>query len=160
MIDFKLTGDGQVLAGLVRAEGEAVRRVRETVVVQTLKLSRHIKEQKLTGQVLKVRTGTLRRSIGHTIDDTGSAITGQVSTPVKYAPLHEFGGTVKARIVEAKRAKALRFQVGGKTVFAKRVSIPAVKFPERSFMRNALADLALETTRALQHAADAGSVKL
>lgn len=141
MIDFQITGEGQVLTGLVSAEAAAVKGVRESVARQTLRLLRHIKEEKLTGQVLKVRSGTLRRSIAQRVTDNGAAIVGEVSTPLVYAPPHEFGVMMKARIVEAKRVSALKFQFNGKTMFRKRVTIPAYRMPERSFMRSALEDL-------------------
>jgi phage gpG-like protein len=154
VIETKITGEGQVLTGLVRIEGEVEARVRASVARQTLELVRHVKENKLTGQVLKVRTGTLRRSIAHSLTTTSGAITGTVSTPLVYAPIHEFGGTIPARIVEARRAQALKFTVGGKTLFRRAVSIPAVRMPERSFLRAALADRQAAIEADLQAAAN------
>jgi phage gpG-like protein len=160
VIDFKVSGDGQVLAGMVKAEADTLARVGASILRLTLSLKRKVKEDKLSGQVLKVRTGTLRRSIGHDVFDDGAGIVGAVSTPIKYAPPHEFGATIPARIVEAKRAGALRFQIGGKFVFAKRVNIPSFKLPERSFMRSALADMDAEIRTDLQQAADGPGVNL
>lgn len=154
MIKTSITGEGQVLTGLVKLEGEVEARVRASVARQTLELLRHVKENKLTGQVLKVRTGTLRRSVAHSITVTGDAVTGAVSTPLVYAPIHEFGGTIRARIVEARRAQALKFTVGGKTLFRRAVSIPAVKMPERSFLRTALAERQAAIEADLQAAAN------
>jgi len=156
VIEFTISGDGQVLAGLVRAEGDAISRVHDSIARQTLELVRHVKENKLTGQVLKVRTGTLRRSVAHTISSSSSSVTGTVSTPLVYAPIHEFGGTIPARIIAAKRAQALKFSVGGKTLFRRAVSIPAVKMPERSFLRSALEDRKAAIEADLQRAADVG----
>jgi HK97 gp10 family phage protein len=54
-------------------------------------LSSYIKSGKLSGQILNVRTGTLRRSITAQTEDRGNEIVGQVGTNVKYAKFHEFG---------------------------------------------------------------------
>lgn len=64
------------------------------------------------------RTGTLARSI-HTELATSSihAVTGKVGTNLSYAVHQEYG----VRPFGVRRAKALRFNVGGKVVFAKRV---------------------------------------
>jgi len=47
------------------------------------------------------------------------------------------------------KAKALAFLVGGKQVFAARVSLPAVTMPERSYLRSSLAETAGEITEQL-----------
>ena len=64
-----------------------------------------------------VRTGHLRRSIAHRpAVFAGGVATGSVGTNVPYARIHEEGrGPVVAR------GKALRFTVGGKTIYRKRV---------------------------------------
>ena len=95
-------------------------------------------KQKLSGEVLKVQTGRLRRSIHKKVDASASRVEARVGTNVEYGKTHELGLTIPAHIVEARRAKALRFQMNGKTVFAKRVRIPAVKMPQRSFLRASL----------------------
>jgi len=71
-----------------------------------------------TGQPL-LDTGRLRNSINVRPIDGGF----KLATDVKYAPLHQHGGVVVPR-----RARALRFMVGGKPVFAARVKVPARPF--------------------------------
>lgn len=70
-----------------------------------------------------VQTAQLRNSIRSKSDASGFA----VGTNVKHAATHQFGDE---RTIRARRAKALRFQVGGKWVSKKqvRVSIPARPF--------------------------------
>ncbi|GAB7388994.1 hypothetical protein BSNK01_28320 [Bacillaceae bacterium] len=51
---------------------------------------------------------------------------GEVGVRVHYAAIHEYGGVIKPRqtkpwIITPKRAQMLRFEIGGKTVFARRV---------------------------------------
>jgi phage gpG-like protein len=69
--------------------------VREVTVLAS-KLVARIKQDKLSGQVLNVRTGNLRRSITDEVTSTASTVTGRVFSDksVKYAAIHEFGGTI------------------------------------------------------------------
>jgi len=61
-----------------------------------LKLEAKVKAEKLSGQVLKVRTGNLRDSIHHEVSSTASSVVGRVfsDTSVKYGAIHEFGGVI------------------------------------------------------------------
>jgi hypothetical protein len=81
-----------------------------------------------------VRTGHLRRSIAHQpAVFAGGVATGSVGTNVPYARIHEEGrGPVVAR------GKALRFQVGGKTIYRKRVGPAAGRW----YMKKARARVA------------------
>lgn len=81
-----------------------------------------------------VRTGTLRRSLAHVpASFAGGVATGSVGTNVPYARIHEEGrGPVVAR------GKALRFTVGGKTIYRKRVGPAAGRW----YMKKARARVA------------------
>jgi phage gpG-like protein len=95
-----------------------------------IELARKIKEDKLSGQVLKTGpTGTLRRSITSSVNMGANTIQGQVGTNVEYAAIHEYGGTVHIPELVPKHAKALHFLVKGSDVFAKRVKAHDVKIP-------------------------------
>ena len=86
-------------------------------------------KQLVSGEVLKVRTGTLRRSISHRpIEQLADRVRGVVSASAKYARIHELGGEIRPV-----RARALRFQVEGRWVTVQRV-----RMPERSYLRRAL----------------------
>jgi phage gpG-like protein len=61
-------------------------------------------------------TGRLRNSLNVRVLSTTSL---EVATDVKYARLHQFGGTVEAK------KKALSWQANGKRFFARRVRVPA-----------------------------------
>lgn len=117
--------------------------VQGTVVRLAIKMSALV-QRKLSGEVLKVRTGRLRRSINIKYDNKGASFDAIIGTNVKYGAVHELGLTIPPHIVEAKNAKALKFISSGKTVFAKRVNIPAVQMPERSFLRTALNEMESE----------------
>ena len=103
-------------------------------------------QQKLAGGVLNPRTGALARSIVTTIEDSAADVSVSIATSgdVKYAAIHEFGGTIPPHQIVPDKAKALAFAVDGKQVFAKLVNLPVVTMPERSYMRSSLAEMADE----------------
>lgn len=94
------------------------------------------KANKLSGQVLNVVTGRLRRSINVKITETDTNVQGTVGTNVEYAHVHEFGfqGTVSVK-------ESLRTSVLGKK-FTVRAHSMKMNIPEKSFLRSALADMA------------------
>lgn len=108
------------------------------------------KERKLSGQVLNVVTGRLRRSINAKITESVTGVEGSVGTNVAYAHVHEFGfdGTVSVR------EHLSRSKLGNQ--FTVRQHNRTVHVPERSFLRSALADMAapirVEFENALQRA--------
>lgn len=82
-----------------------------------------------------VRTGNLGRTIGEgPIVFTGPrTVHGSVDATADYA-LYVHEGT-RAHVIRPVKAQALRFQIGGRTVFAKLVRHPGTK--ARPFLRNA-----------------------
>jgi hypothetical protein len=82
-----------------------------------------------------VRTGNLGRSIGEgQVRVTGPrTVSGSVHATARYAaPVHEGS---RPHVIRPRRAKALRFEIGGRTVFAKMVRHPGSR--SRPFLRNA-----------------------
>ncbi|WP_428527152.1 phage virion morphogenesis protein [Roseibium sp.] len=67
------------------------------------------------GSETLVESGALRDTIDYEV--TGMAV--EVGSPLIYAAVHQMGATIVS-----KEAKALVFTVGGKTVFAQKVTIP------------------------------------
>jgi phage gpG-like protein len=103
-------------------------------------------QQKLAGEVLDARTGALARAITATIN-VGSAdvsVTIGAAGDIKYAAIHEFGGTIPPHQIVPDKARALAFLIGGKQAFATRVNLPAINMPERSYLRSSLAEMANE----------------
>jgi phage gpG-like protein len=115
-------------------------------------------QQKLAGTVLNARTGALARSIVATIDDASANVSVTIASngDVKYAAIQEFGGTIPPHEIVPVKAKALAFILGGKQMFAARVSIPTVTIPQRSYMRSSLAEMADEIREELQEAVAEG----
>ena len=71
MINYHVDGDAK-LTGTVDQINEAVR---QSIVRSTLKLLVKVKREKLSGQVLNVRTGRLRRSITQKVIDLSNGVT-------------------------------------------------------------------------------------
>lgn len=143
MITGYVSGDNAITARL-RAMPEAVEQgVQASIGRLVLRLQRKVMQDKLTGQVLKVRTGTLRRSIDQVVVAEPGAVTGIVSTNVKYGKAHEYGfkgpANVKEhlRLVKQAWGKPLKFPVFA-TVKAHTVNM---SLPERSFLRSALREM-------------------
>jgi len=122
-------------------------RIRDALSAKASALAATLQEKiarNLSGGVLNMKTGALAGSIGVTIDDSSADVSVRIATSpdIKYAAIHEFGGTIPPHQIVPDKAKALAFLVGGKQAFAARVQIPAVTMPERSYMRSALAEMA------------------
>jgi phage gpG-like protein len=100
-----------------------------------LLVQRDSMQNKLSGQVLQVRTGRLRRSINIKVDDSGTKVVGTVGTNVEYAAVHEYGfhGAVTVR-------EHLRRTVSGKQSLV-RAHQMQMNVPEKSFLRSALQDM-------------------
>lgn len=115
-------------------------RVLRTINRFTVELQARVKA-KLSGEVLHVRTGTLRRSINRELREEGGTILGIVGTNVSYAAAHEYGFdgevTVKAHLRRAAGAKRKAMAATPVREHTRRMVLP-----ERSFLRSALEELA------------------
>jgi phage gpG-like protein len=111
-------------------------------------------QQKLSGTVLNARTGALARSIVASVDETGADILVRIgpAADITYAAIHEFGGTIPPHEIVPNKASALAFASGGKQIFAKRVNLPAVTMPQRSYLRSSLSEMAGEIVEGLNAA--------
>lgn len=150
---------------LARASSVMLKRIEDTVVREALNLVGYIKAQKLSDQVLHVRTGRLRRSITARFEGKGTdKFRAFVGTNVKYARIHEYGfeGTVnvKAHVVkEHQRMQSIAF---GKLMKEPRMvtirshtvqdHATAMKMPARPFMRPALQENAERITMNIRKA--------
>lgn len=157
MIEASVTGDAAVVASIRQQYRKITTNVEQSIGRLTLKLLTRVKVSKLSGQVLNVRTGRLRRSITQKVVSTPSHITGIVGTNVEYARAHELGFngqvSVKAHLRQIKMA-------WGKRITPRTVEIRAhsrqMNLPEKSFLRSALADMAPEIMQTLQQSVRQG----
>ena len=131
------------------------RRIRSRIAQVTRQLGRalqhDVQNNKLTGQVVKVRSNVLASSINRQFEENGGNFIATVGTDVPYAKILEFGVS-RPWLIEARTAKTLRFAVGGRTLFRKRVLHPPVR--ERSFLRASSRDLATTIRAEYAHAAE------
>ena len=77
---------------------------------------------------IKTKGGALRASLATFIYASGQSVQGIVGTNLVYSRIQEVGGDIYP-----KQARCLVFQIGGRTVFARKVTIPA-----HWYMRNTL----------------------
>lgn len=83
---------GQKTADSLRKKGITLRAALKQAVTQSaIELLGHVKAKKLSGQVLKVHTGRLRRSINYKISASDDRVQGTVGTNVEYARRFELG---------------------------------------------------------------------
>ena len=123
---------------------ELVRRaLLRAVTVLSIDVQRSVKQDKLTGQVLHVRTGTLRRSINREVTEREDGVFAVIGTNVEYAGIHEYGfnGTmsVQAHVRRSRQQMQMKKSnvkpVGDVLV---RAHTRKVNLPERSFLRSTL----------------------
>jgi phage gpG-like protein len=138
MITIELVGDRECAARLDAMPGRVKDGLARAVARLGLELQRKVQAEKLTGQVLKVRTGSLRSSINTQFVEGVDQIAASVGTNIRYARLHEYD-VGHPWLIAAKSAKALRFEIGGRVIFRRSVRHPPL--PERSFLGSALREM-------------------
>jgi phage gpG-like protein len=93
-----------------------------------------VKNDKLSGQVLKVRTGRLRRSITYKLSNGDNTASATVGTNLSYGRAQEYG------FVGEQSVKAFtRKTKDGKTVEVRAFS-RHMNLPEHSYLRSTLAE--------------------
>jgi phage gpG-like protein len=112
---------------------------------------RDLVQDKMQSSRLQTRSGRLAQAIDVEADDA-SVVAGIDSAAAPYAAIQEQGGTTRAHIIETLNARALRFELGGKPFFARRVQHPRSVIPAHSFLGAALADLQPIATSAIADA--------
>jgi hypothetical protein len=138
VITLQLVGDREVIAKL-SAMPEGMRAGLARAITRLSLEGERLSKQKLSGEVLNVRTGALRSGV-HALPTTASTteIKGGWGSSVFYGRFHEYG-VAHSWQIRPKTAKALAFEIGGRTIFAMHVTHPPL--PERSFMRSALREM-------------------
>lgn len=152
IFNVTITGDTQLIAKFERAQSAVMLALKVKITRLTLLLENRVKTQKLSGQVLNRVSGRLMASIGRDVQVKPNGVYGRVfsSGDVKYAAIHEFGGQTAPHLILPKKASVLRFEAGGKTVFARKVNHPGSKMPERSFLRSSLRDMSEQISREMK----------
>ena len=153
MITAYLVGDEQLLERL-RALPDAINSGLARSITQLgIDLRRNVRQDKLSGQVLRSRTGALKSSIDLRVDQGARIVSASVFTDLRYGAAQEYGfaGTVSV-------GASLRWirEAFGRPIAEKTISVRAhnrrMDLPERSFLRSVLEDM----TPAIRAAVEAG----
>lgn len=160
MLNVTLVGSTQLIAKLDSMPTNVRLALKRRVTALAIKLTARVVNDKLSGQVLNVVSGALRRSIfWKIVEDSSTAVIAKVASSgdVKYAAIHEFGGKTPPHDIYPTNAEALHFFMGGREVFAKVVHHPGSVMPERSFLRSSLDEMRDEIERELNAAVVEGT---
>lgn len=127
--------------------------IRRELEKQTGMLANYVRAEKLSGQVLKNRSGNLRNAVQNDVTASGPILTGIVfvDNTAPYGAYQEYGASIPERVPV--NAKALRWYVGGSPVFAMRAK--AFVLPPRPFMAPSLTEKSPSIKAALQASSDA-----
>jgi phage gpG-like protein len=151
LINGALVGDAALIEHIGGIAPKARAELRKAVDLMAIKTLARVK-LKLSDDVLRVRTGRLRRSITQAVTDDAGSIHGVVGTNVEYARIHELGfsgsqnirahlRTIKTAFGKSIKGGAVTFQV---SAHSRQVDIPA-----RSFLASSLAELEPEFNEAV-----------
>jgi phage gpG-like protein len=134
--------------------------LRQEVEKLSIQLVGKVQKEKLSGQVLKNRTGTLRRSINYKIETTQHSVYGTVGTNKEYGAIHEYGYHGPVNVREHLRMIKQAF---GRSINPREITVQAhtrqVNLPEKSFLRSALKEMEPEIINKLTAAAERGARK-
>jgi hypothetical protein len=145
MISFTVQGDAAVVRMISAKVPKLTNAVRTSLTRATFMLVGYVKTNKLSGQVLRVKTGTLRRKINGRVSETSNSITGQVGVKLAYAAAHEYGldvdESVRAHLRTIKQAFGRSI---APVTFEVKAHSRHVHLPERSFLRSSLREMTPE----------------
>ncbi len=148
-ITSSVKGESAVIERFKNLPGDALERLRVGMTRLALKLQRKVVTEKLSGQLLKVRTGTLRRSIQYRIDNVSNGVIATVGSrineanPLKYAAPHEYGFQGSVNVKQHLRMMTTAF---GKDVKNPRqILVKAhqmrVNIKEKAYLRSSLKEM-------------------
>jgi phage gpG-like protein len=153
VISAVLAGDGAVLDRLRQIPEAARAGVARAVAQLGIDLQNNVQQNKLSGGVLRARSGALRESIMVQVDQGGTAATATVSSNLNYAAVHEFGFAGTVSIPAGLRQIKEAF---GRPIATKAISVRAysrrIDLPERSFLRSALDDMTPDISAGIEDA--------
>jgi hypothetical protein len=153
VITATLVGDAAAVARLRAISDDANSGLARAIAKLGIELQRNVQHDKLSGQPLKLRSGSLRSSIELRMEQSGSTVSATVSSDLQYARAQEHGyiGTVLVR-TSLRRVK----EAFGRPIAEKAISVRAhgrrMNLPERSFLRSALGDMTSDIQDAIDGA--------
>jgi len=149
MLSYQIVGNLKIIKRLSEMSLQVQKELAVAIKEQTAKVLYRAK-QKVSGQVLKNRTGTLRRKINMKFIESGKNTYGSVGIKLTYAAAHEFGFQGKGLAqVKAHKRKTKRGSLADVKAHARNWKM---NLPKRSFLREALKELKPEILKAIQDA--------
>ena len=97
-----------------------------------------------------IGTGALMKGIHYQVDSDETGVT-IMTTPLKYAKILHFGGKTEPHEIKAKNRRALKLNIGGVTIFRKKVNHPGSNIPARPYMLLQDEDVKVIKNMMLQH---------
>jgi phage gpG-like protein len=153
VIAATVLGDEAALERL-RALGDlANSAIARAIAKLCIDLQKHVQQDKLSGQVLAVRSGALKSSINVATDQKETRTTATVYTNLDYATAQEYGfsGTVNVRASLRQIKEAF-----GRPIVEKTIAVHPhdrhMTLPERSFLRSALDDITADISAGVEDA--------
>jgi phage gpG-like protein len=153
MISADLLGSEPALERLRALPEAATKGLARAIARLGSDLQSNVQQNKLSGQVLNIRSGALKSSIDIAIDQSDTTVTATVFSDLDYAAAQEYGfsGTVNVRA-----SLRLIKEAFGRSIAAKTIGVGAysrrMNLPERSFLRSALDDMAPDISAGVQDA--------
>jgi phage gpG-like protein len=153
VISAELLGDGPVLDRLRALPDAANAGLARAIAKLGIALQSNVQQDKLSGEVLKVRSGALKSSISVEIDNNASEVTATVFTDLDYAAAQEYGFS---GIVDVRASLRLIKQAFGRPIATKTITVPAYNrqtdLPARSFLQSALDEMAPNISADIENA--------
>ena len=142
MISGFVVGDDKVIGRFRLVNSRVMDEMRKATQIIGFRLAAYVQKNKLSGQVLKNRTGKLRRSITFVETDTSTDSTGgTVGTNTEYAAVHEYGFSGTVTVKEHLRMMTMAW---GRSVTPREITVRShpmkMNMPEKSFLRSSLKD--------------------
>jgi phage gpG-like protein len=144
MINVQLIGGDKLVAHVQGFWPKLQAATKQSITACLIELTRYVKEQKLSGQVLRNQTGRLRRSIHQSpITVTETEVSGMVGTNVSYGGFWEYGyhGPVTVKQHMRMMVKAWGQPLKNPHQVSVRQHNRQINEPERSFLRSSLREL-------------------
>ena len=151
MITAEILGVDRVLSWYQSMPSSARGVMAKRVAILGIMLRDYVKANKLTGEVLHVRTGRLRRSITSRTTSEGGTFTGIVGTNVEYGAAWELGFDRKVGAGARGGPRTMRSAMALEN-YRRRHPAGTRHYMARSFLQSALADKGGEIRQGLYSA--------
>lgn len=141
-INYQVRGDDEMVRTL-RDQPDAVQRmITDKFRDLALRMSDRVK-QKLSGELLRVKTGRLRGSMVTRVYESANKVTLSMASrgDVPYAEIYEKGGRIGAHIIRARSREVLAFLGQRKQQFARQVRHPGVNVQARAYMQSTFEEM-------------------